>query len=126
MKKITFILFTLISINAVVAQQKIESGKYITEDKLTYITILDENRFSYMEYYKKSPYTIEQERKRDKTETNVCGVVGYISNGKGEGIYQVENNQLKLKFTSFEKGINKEFDKDKVYKYFDLSKMIKI
>lgn len=125
MKKIIFILFSLLSINHIVAQHKIEKGKYISEDRLTYITILDENKFSYIEYYKWSPYTIEEDRKKGKMKNEVCGVVGYVANRQGEGIYKIENNQLKLEFTN-EKEIKSNVDKEKSYKYFDLTKLLKI
>jgi hypothetical protein len=126
MKKIAFTLSALLSITFVVAQQKIENGKYIAEDKLSYITIIDGNKFSFIEYYKWSPFTLEEKRKKEN-KTYSCGTVGYASNGIGEGIYQIENNQLRLKFTSFDKGMNKEeFDIEKNYKYFDLSKITKI
>lgn len=123
MKKLFYILFTLTSINYVIAQQKIENGQYISENKLTYITILDENKFSYIEYYKWSPYTIEEERKEGKRKDEICGVVGYVANRTGKGIYQIEDNQLKLEFTE-KKMYLTEVNK-KVYEYFDLNKLIK-
>ena len=70
------------------AQEKIESGVYITTDKLKYITIKDDFQFDYIVYIGYSPYMINEQRKKEKT-SRACGVVGYIGDLYGTGTYHI-------------------------------------
>jgi len=108
------------------SQMKLDKGTYISDNKLCYVTILDEVNFAYLEYENFSPYTIEQDRKTGKIKPGACGVIGYISKRIGNGCYQIVNGNLQLKFSEFKNYRDNQFDKEKDSLFFDISKMIKI
>ena len=101
MRKFKLIVFIVFMSQLTSAQQKIEKGTYVAIDKLSYITIVDENNFTFLKYYKWSPYTLALEKEKDKNQ--VCGVVGYVIDGKGNGKYKIVNGKIQLDFTTFEK-----------------------
>lgn len=100
-KLIIFILL-LKSFN-LFAQNKLEIGQHIYKDKLTYITINENNEFEYFKYYNWSPLTIEEKRKSEKNQNKTCGTIGYVSGAKGKGKYKLKNGKLILEFYEFKK-----------------------
>jgi hypothetical protein len=97
--KIKFIVFLgiLMLSCSIYSQEKLESGRYITSDKLKYITIKDDFKFEYQAYKGYSPYTIKEKRKKEKNP-NMCGTVGYLDDGSGKGKYSIEDGIIILKF----------------------------
>jgi len=95
--KLTPLIGFLIISCSIYSQEKLEKGRYITSDKLKYITIKDNFQFEYQAYKGYSPYTIKEKRKREK-KPRMCGTVGYIGDGKGNGIYSILDGNLILKF----------------------------
>jgi len=95
--KLIFSIGLLILSCSVYSQEKLENGRYITPDKLKYITIKDDFQFEYQAYKGYSPYTIQEKRKREN-KPQMCGTVGYIGDGKGNGVYSILDGNLLLKF----------------------------
>lgn len=95
--KLTFLIGFLILSCSIYSQEKLEEGKYITSNKLKYITIKDNFQFEYQAYKDYSPYTIKEKRKREK-KPQMYSSVGYIGDGKGNGVYSILNGNLVLKF----------------------------
>ena len=97
--KIKMMLFFVILMlsSSVYSQDKLEKGRYLTSDKLKYITLKDNFQFEYQSYKGYSPYTIKEKREKESTP-QMCGTVGYISNGNGRGTYSIENGKILLKF----------------------------
>lgn len=83
--------------------QELEVGEHIYKDKLTYITLFENNKFNYNKYYKWSPLTIEEERKNEERGSRMCGSIGYASGAKGKGKYKFKEGKLILKFDEFQK-----------------------
>jgi len=100
LKKTIILLILFNSIN-LFAQEQLEIGEHIYEDKLTYITLINNNEFEYLKYYKWSPLTIEEERKAKNSKNDTCGTIGYVSGAKGKGKFKFRNGKLILKFTDF-------------------------
>lgn len=92
------------------AQEKLEIGQHIYSDKLTYITINENNQFEYLKYYNWSPLTLEEKRKTEKDKNQTYGSVGYVSGAKGIGKYEINNGILILKFSEFKKYMDKTID----------------
>ncbi len=97
--KIKLILFfgILMLSCSVFSQDKLELGRYITSDKLKYITIKADSEFEYSAYKGYSPYTIKEKRKKEN-KPQMCGTVGYWSDGQGKGKYSIIDGKLTLKF----------------------------
>ena len=91
--KIFGIGFVLLNLN-LYCQNKVDFGTYLSEDKLSYITLLENNKFGYTSYHSESPYTYSlKERKQ-----TFCGTYMFSINEKGHGKYKLKNNNLKLIF----------------------------
>lgn len=94
-----FILYfgILMLSHSIYSQEKIEKGRYITSNKLKYITINDNFQFEYFAYKDYSPYTIKEKQKKEN-KPRMCGTVGYWCDGKGKGSYSIIDGTLVLKF----------------------------
>jgi hypothetical protein len=92
------------------AQEKLKIGQYIYNDKLTYITITENNEFEYLKYYNWSPLTLKEKRNNKKEKDQTCGSVGYVSGAKGIGNYEINDGNLILKFSEFKKYMDKTTD----------------
>ena len=77
------------------SQDKIEEGIYLSEDKLTVITILPKNEISYMEYNYFSPYS---DSLKELQKNQFCGTMLYEVLKSGYGNYSSNNNNLKITF----------------------------
>jgi hypothetical protein len=98
MKLNLIIFFGLFALSySAYSQDELEKGRYITPDKLKYITIKDDFHFEYFAYLRYSPYTIKEKRKKENRQ-RMCGSIGYIFDGKGKGKYSIENGKIILKF----------------------------
>ncbi|PHR74091.1 MAG: hypothetical protein COA67_01635 [Lutibacter sp.] len=129
-KKTPFFLFGLIIVfYSFNIRKEIEVGRYISTDKLQYITIKNKSMFEYNSYLYYSPYTIKEKRKKD-INPNWCGSIGYWGNGKGFGKYSIKKDSLILEFDfSFSKISIERMDdkKNKTMSFHisDLEKLIK-
>ena len=123
--KKVFILLLIIMCSKLYSQEKLKVGQHIFKDKLTYITIKDNNEFKYSKYHNYSPLTIKEEREKEN-EPRMCGSIGYISGAKGKGKYEISDNLLVLKFTEFKKYMDKETDYDETTRsmIFEISEFI--
>ncbi|WP_040282871.1 hypothetical protein [Psychroserpens damuponensis] len=92
--KLILFLGTLLLSCSVFSQEKLEQGRYISSDKLKYITIKNDYQFEYNAYKGYSPYTIKKENKPN----GMCGTIGYWGDGRGKGTYSIVDEELILKF----------------------------
>lgn len=120
-----FFLILIIMCSNLYSQEKLEVGQHIYKDKLTYLSIKDNNEFEYSKYYNFSPLTIKEEREKEN-EPRMCGSVGYASGAKGKGKYEISDSLLVLKFTEFKRYVDKETDYDDTTKSmkFEISEFI--
>jgi len=97
MLKSILLFGVLLFTSTIYSQEKLEKGRYITSDKLKYITIINDSKFEYKAYKGRSPYTIKEKQKNKKP---ICGTVGYIVDidGQGKGTYTIVNQNLILDF----------------------------
>lgn len=93
-KLLTFIFAMFFIFKNAYCQESIELGKYITKNKLGYLTLLDNNEFGYISFQGESPYTYSLKEKKQ----NFCDAQMYSINEKGFGKYQLRYNNLKLIF----------------------------
>jgi len=100
--KLIIFIFLVNSFNLFV-QEKLDIGQHIYKDKLTYITLNENNEFEYFKYYNWSPLTIEEKRKTEKEKNQTCGNIGYVTGAKGKGKYELQNGNLILKFSEFKR-----------------------
>ncbi|WP_418512839.1 hypothetical protein [Corallibacter sp.] len=125
-KLLPFFGFLLLSFSGF-SQEKLELGRYITSDKLKYITIKSNYEFEYLAYKGYSPYTIKEERKKEN-KPQMCGTVGYWGDGRGKGTYSIEDGILILKFeidnsTIASKKIDTRFLKGLSFEILELEKL---
>jgi len=106
-RKLILIVIIFKSFN-LLAQENLETGQHIYCDKLTYITLNENNEFEYLKYYNWSPLTVEE--KRNTVNEKACGSVGYISGAKGTGKYEINDGILVLRFLDFKKYMDKTTD----------------
>ncbi|SHJ27113.1 hypothetical protein SAMN04488096_1302 [Mesonia phycicola] len=95
--KIISILTLLIIFSSFSFQDYLKSEKYISADKLQYITIKNDSVFEYFSYKYYSPYTKKKEWEKDSIK-RMCGTYGYWGNGQGTGKYIINNDSLELYF----------------------------
>jgi len=93
--KLIFLIGFLILSCSIYSQEKLSEGSYISSDKLKHITIKANFQFEYQAYKGYSPYTIKEKR---ENKAQMCGTVGYINDGKGNGVYSILDGNLILKF----------------------------
>ena len=113
------ILILLLNSVYLFAQEKLEIGQHIYKDKLTYITLYENNKFEYLKYYNWSPLTIEEKRKAEKNKNETCGTIGYVSGAKGKGNYELKNGKLILEFSEFKKYMDNKTDFNKETKQME-------
>tara|TARA_R100000655_G_scaffold106517_1_gene155931 strand:+ start:499 stop:1146 length:648 start_codon:yes stop_codon:yes gene_type:complete len=85
------------------SQNSIEDGTYLSEDKLTVITILAKNEISYIEYNQHSPYS-DNLQKLPKNQ--FCGTKFYEIMTSGFGEYSLNNGSLKINFETNVKSLD--------------------
>ncbi|MEO8932774.1 MAG: hypothetical protein ABI295_00585 [Xanthomarina sp.] len=107
--KLIILILLLKSIN-LSAQNKLKIGEHIYKDKLTYITLKENNEFEYLKYYNWSPLTIEEKGKTEKSKNGTCGTIGYVSGAKGKGKYEFKYGKLILEFSEFKKYMDNKTD----------------
>ncbi len=73
------------------AQNSLNTGTYITNDKLAYITIYPNNTFGYVSFIDTSPY-LESKKKKSYRK-------GFLIKEQGAGIYNNDKKDIELKFT---------------------------
>ena len=81
------------------SQEELEQGRYITSDKLKYITINENFNFEYKAFKQNSPFTIKEKREKEN-KTPVCGTFAYIVDieGQGTGTYSIVDGNILLNF----------------------------
>jgi hypothetical protein len=107
--KLLILILLLKSVN-LFAQDKLEIGQHIYKDKLTYITLNENNEFEYFKYYNWSPLTIEETQKTEKSKSEACGTIGYVSGAKGKGKFELKGAKLILEFSEFNKYMDDKSD----------------
>ncbi|WP_298247964.1 hypothetical protein [uncultured Christiangramia sp.] len=85
------------------SQNSIEEGTYLSEDKLTVITILAKNEVSYIEYNQHSPYS---DSLKNLPKNQFCGTKFYEILTSGFGKYSIKNSSLNIKFETNVKSLD--------------------
>lgn len=80
------------------SQGNVPPRVFISENKLDYIVILQNNRFGFISYDKDSPYLVRQ-KTSDDLISGGCGTRGFALKSSGFGIYAMDGDLLKLTFT---------------------------
>lgn len=102
-KKLIFSAVFLLNCLAIYSQNKLEPGVYLSEDKLQYITILNDTDFGYKTFNGTSPYL----HKKEKKNNSFCGSVLFEIDKRGFGKYKLsENKELQLAFKNNEKPLD--------------------
>lgn len=73
------------------AQNNLNHGTYLTNDKLGYITIYPNNTFGYVSFFDTSPY-LESKKKKSF-------IKGFLIKEQGAGTYIFDKKNIELKFT---------------------------
>jgi len=91
----TYLLFIFIN---TYGQNKIDTGIYWSEDKLSSITLLKNNQFGYTSFHGTSPYLYKEKRKKENYKRKMCGTIHFSVNEQGTGTYSINKNNLLLNF----------------------------
>ncbi len=115
--KVLFFLSIFFSLN-IYSQKTIEPGIYLSNDRLEYITILNDMDFGYTSFLNESPYLHDQK----KIKQSFCGTHIFEINKQGIGTFEIIDSKLKLNFGIKEKPLDSiKISKVTRVKYVDSS-----